>query len=405
MADNETAAPSDDIRSALAAAITTHEEKDVSSSDTKPAAQAQAEEPAAEAAAEPKKDRERGPDGKFLKKEEAAEEEAAAEPEKAAEDDEPKDEAKPEAKKLELPAKWSPKEKEVFAKLPAEAQKLFMDRYKAIEADYTKKTQAIAKLRTDYEPVDKMFEPYRDVMRQKGFTPSSLIESWANIEKKLASGEQGALEVISGLVRGYNVAPAKLAQALGITAGGAPAAAADNKAAAAAPTVQLPPELMREIEALKQQVGGLTTAQRQAIESARAAAGDRAMKQIEDFKSETDADGNPLRPYFEDVEHDMVRLANSYLAAKEPVPQLQKLYEDAVWANPSTREQLRTLEKESAEKKRTDEARAKAAAAKKAGSSVTGAPGTGSATSPHKHVERSLREELDAAAAESLSAA
>ena len=101
----------------------------------------------------------------------------------------------------------------------------------------------------------------------------------------------------------------------------------------------------------------------------------------------------------------MSHLALAAKQAGQPLPPLKELYESAVWANPSTREKLRTADTQQAEQKRKDEARAKAAAAKKASSSVTGAPGPGQATNQGRQSDKSLREQLEEAADEHASAA
>jgi len=246
-----------------------------------------------------------------------------------------------------------------------------------------------------------MFEPYRDVMKQRGFTPRTLIESWANVEKKLASGEQGALEVITGLVNGYKVNPSKVALALGMRT---PAAQPQTEGEQQQPTAQLPPELLQQINGLQQQVNSFEAERRASLQRAAQERETAVMTQIEQFKSTKDDKGTLLYPHFDEVEEHMSRLALAAKAAGQPVPSLKELYETAVWANPSTREKLRTAELQQAEEKRKAEARAKAAAAKKAAASVTGAPGTGQAPQGRSS-DKSLREQLDEAMEESLSAA
>lgn len=410
------ASDSGDIRSALAAAITEHE---APISAPEPAKKPEVAEVAevAESAPEAKEstERERGPDGKFVKKDEAEAPEAKAEPA-----EKPEAEAKPEEKAEEKPlapdfqkalASWKQADQAMFKAQTPEAQSFIMRRYKEMTADYTKKLQDVSRLKTEYEPVDKMFEPHRDVMKQKGFTPASLVESWANVEKKLASGEQGALEVITGLVRGYGLHPTKVAQALGFqdpqSAQRAQLAQPPQGDAAPQQYAQLPPEVvarLQKLDQMEQKLNGLSEAQEAAASAAKAAAGDRAMQQIEEFKGATDDKGTLLRPYFEDVEQDMVRLANVALANGQSVPPLQELYETAVWANPSTREALRTAERQAAEQKRVDQEKAKAASARKAAVSVTGAPGSGQAPQVRNAPERSLRDEIEANAADHAAA-
>jgi hypothetical protein len=390
------AEPADDLRSALAAAVIESEK---------------AAEPAV--AEKPKPEPEKPAVAEAPAVEEAAEKPEVEAPEGAT--DKPEEKEKPDDK---LPAEtqkalagWKAADQAMFRQQSPEAQAFLMRRHKEMTADYTKKLQDISRLKTDYEPVDKLFEPYRDVMKQKGFTASSLIESWANVEKKLASGEQGALEVIGGLINGYKVPREKIAELIGIRPQGTETRPAEQKTAepteAQAAPVALPPEIMqvlKEIPNIKQAVSGLTAAQRQAHQAAVTAAGEKAMRDIEAFKSETDAKGTLLRPHFEEVEQDMLRLANAAIAAKEPVPTLAALYETAVWANPSTREKVLAAKEQAEQQARADQAKTKAAAAKKAAVSVTGAPGSGQASPIRGTPERSLRDEIEAQLAEQSAA-
>ena len=63
---------------------------------------------------------------------------------------------------------------------------------------------------------------------------------------------------------------------------------------------------------------------------------------LEQIGSEKDADGNPVRPYWNDVQQDMANLANSALTAGVPREALdpRELYEKAVWSNSTTRAAL-----------------------------------------------------------------
>jgi hypothetical protein len=242
-----------------------------------------------------------------------------------------------------------------------------------------------------------MFEPHREQMKAKGFTPASLVEAWANVEKRLASGEDEAVSVLRGLQQGYNIPVAKIAAAFGFTQQRQQPATEQQPEH---PQIQLPPELLNELNTLKQTVSGLTNAQRNAALAAQNAAGERAMREIEEFKSATDDKGTLLRPHFEEVENDMLALAQAKIAAKQPVPPLADLYETAVWANPSVRDKLLTARQQAEEQKRKDQEKAKSAAARKAAVSVSGAPGSGQAPAIRANVEKTLREQLEEAAAD-----
>jgi hypothetical protein len=254
-----------------------------------------------------------------------------------------------------------------------------------------------------------MFAPHRDVMRSKGFTPASLVEAWANVEQKLAAGPDSAIEVIKGLVGGYNIPVAKIAAALGVAA--PPAAQQQDGQQPTAiengQQVALPPPLLPSFRRCASRSASLARSfrpsnnERQAAARAREIAeGDAIQNTVNQFKSAVDANGGLLHPHFDEVEDMMTSLAHAALASKQPVPTLDQLYETAVYANPSTREKVLTAQRQQEEAKRIEEAKAKAASARKAGSSVTGAPGSGQAPNGKSNSELSLREALEAAADE-----
>ena len=391
-------APADDIRSAVLAAVAEQEPPEPEKVEAKTPAKDESDK------TEGKTERVRGEDGKFAKAaKEEGETEAKPEKAEASETEKPEAEAKDgEEKKEEVAPEfqktlsaWKPADQATFKALPPDAQSFVMRRYTEMNADYTKKLQGISRLKTEYEPIDTMLAPHREVMKAKGFTPASLVEAWANVERKLVSGEQGALEVITGLVNGYNVPRDRIAQALGLVAA--------QQQEGAQPQPQIHPELARklaELDQLKQTVNGFTAQQQQAQERQRAAFIQDAESKAEKFRSATDSKGNLLHPHVDDVENDMLALATAAQQAKQPVPEIEELYERAVWANPSTRKMLRTAELQAEEQKRRDQEKAKSAAARNAASSVTGAPGAGQAPSNRGGNEKSLREQLEEAASE-----
>lgn len=269
-------------------------------------------------------------------------------------------------KPLEPHARWSKEDKEHFGKLDRESQRFLLNREKAIEADYTRKTQEIAAFRKDYEPVEKLFSPYRDQMRQSGQTPLSLIEGWSNVEKALMGGK--GIDVIKGIIQGYKIDPQQLMAALS----GRQSTPQEGQQPQAQ-AVQLPPEVLQKLSMVDQFASRFA-----ADDKARADAEIAKVSQsIEDFKSAKDGQGNALHPHFDELEQDMAVLAQ-VVRAQGKAPALQDLYEKAVYANPSTRAKVLSAERQSEEKRVKDEARAKAEKARKASSSVTGSSASGS---------------------------
>jgi hypothetical protein len=358
------------------------------------AAGAEAEGAAAEGAEEPPAE---GDEGKAAK--EAAGEGQAEETPQAKERRELEDKAT---------ARWSPQQKAQFKKFAPEAQAFVLDRFKSMEADYTKKTQAVAALREEYGPVDEMFKPFLAKMQAAGYRPQTLIRAWASVENELTSGDpKRQLGVVQRIIKQYRIAPDAVVQALGVAAApaaksaeGAAAGAGEGAAAAAADPNAIPPGLAPWVEELK----GIKTWISKSDEAAAArATADRNAEmtrignEIEAFRSAKDEkSGAALHPFFDEVEKAMSELAQLARMRGERKT-IQDLYDTAVWQNPSTRQKKLAADQAAQRAKDADEARAKAAKARRAGASVTGAPGAGATPTSQPAKGGTLREQLDAA--------
>lgn len=348
--------------------------------------------------------RQRGPDGKFVKAESAdptdvVDEPAATEvPEKPTES-----EAKPVG--AEPPQHWSASDKEAYKELTPKAQAAWLRRDQEMTADYTRKTQEIASLKRDFEPVQQILAPYADQIRARGFTPASLIQAWSNVEVGLAN-PQTAPKLIADIVANYKVDKAQLAQLLGLTgAGGQGGAGTETPPALdGAQPIVIPPELRQQLETLHnghQQLTQFLTSQQQ---HAQREAENRVMSTIAAFRDAKDDKGTHLHPHYDELEDDMIGLILAERNRGREMP-LDKAYETAVWANPSTRQKVLdqqsaavTAQRKADQEKERVEARAKAERARKAGSSVTGAPGSGQARITQAQAEgASLRDQLLAA--------
>lgn len=425
------------LRDALAAAFdqVEAEERDAEAEVTVEEA-AQAEQQAAAGTEEaPKRD---PATGKFIKKEgsaEAAEQqperdksgeqkgspEEKGAPEKAREGKEgEQQQADPaQAKAREAPANWSEADKArlklIAEKAGPEAAQWLLDRHKSMEADYTRKTQALADFSREYGPVDQMFRPHLDRLKAGGYTPRTLIQAWASVENELMSGDpKRQLGIVRGIVTQYKLDPAGVMEALGLelppgAKAGAGAAAADPGAGAQAPTkpgvspTALQP-WMEELQGVKSWIAqqqerekASETAREQEAQRRREEQLGAITKQIEDFRTAKDEKGTLKHPYFDEVEQDMSLLAQQARASGK-VLALDELYDRALYANPSTRAKALAAAQAAQRAKDEDEARARAAKARKAGSSVTGAPTAGQAPAAKPlPKDATLRQTLDEA--------
>ncbi len=402
MADNQGTAieqPADDIRSALAAAVA-EAEKPVETKVEKTEPEAESVEAKTETKAEGTRPRDES--GKFAKADDAKNDEKpvegkAPEAEKAAKTDDKT------TKAPEAPAHWSEADKTRFKNAPDDLKSWLLDRHKAMEADYTRKTQEIAEFKREYDPVDKLFTPHREVMKAKGFTPSSLITAWFNVEKALMEGK--GVDIIKSLVPAYKIDVNKLADALGLK--GAAAPSTETKPDAQPPAEQAP--WQKELDEIKARLAREDEEKTATIRRQREQEAQGVMTSITEFEGAKDDKGELLHPYFKDVENAMSALAamTPRASGQSTHDYLKALYDQAVWANPSTRQKLQEsqraaeqAQRQAEEQKARDEARAKAEKAKRAGSSVTGAPGAGQSPASRTAQARSLREELEAAAAD-----
>jgi hypothetical protein len=149
--------------------------------------------------------------------------------------------------------------------------------------------------------------------------------------------------------------------------------------------------LYSELAQLRQQVGHSQNFQQNQVVSS-------MVDQVASFADAKDATGTPLRPYYNEVQNDLLMFIPA-LKAQNPTlhPQqlLQEAYDRAVHANPNTRTRLAQME----ESKRTAEAAQRAAKARTAGLSVHGGPSSGS-TPTMPAIGDSVRDALNAAIAQ-----
>lgn len=361
-----TAADYDDStgrKSDLLAAFEAHEAK--SATEVKPAVI-----PAKAATPEPKPEDDAPADEGAEPKTDKPDDQSADEADKT-------DETKAAAPELEPPKNWTKARQEQFRELPDNAKRILLDRFREMDADYTRKTSDLSEQRKLHGAVEEIFSPYREQMRQAGYTPESAVRAWAQAELAL-SNPQTRDQAFRDLAAAYKFDVAKL---VGDTQRAAPAVDPNDPEAAARAELDkiMAPYLtpaQQEIAALKQELAQFKTFQNQTQQSQRSNLESRVMSEIQEFANAKDQSGVLAHPYFADVENDMAFMAAGYAQMNQPIPPLEDLYQRAVRANPVTFERLSAAQRSSEDAKAKEAARAKAAQAKRAGSSVTGAAGS-----------------------------
>jgi hypothetical protein len=182
---------------------------------------------------------------------------------------------------------WSVRNKETFSRLPSDVQRHIQD--------LEKQTAGTAEFRREYDPVNKMFEPYREQMKNGGWTPAKLVKAWADVEHRLATGDGAA--VVAALIRGYKIDPASI---------------------------------IREHNAQSDPQYAANRARMDAARRAQTEAETSVQGALDDFAK--------THPDFRDLEESMTAFARAGHGAGKPhAERLNELYDAARWASPKHR--------------------------------------------------------------------
>ena len=122
-----------------------------------------------------------------------ADEEQPEQTEETGEEEQVEEQA-PVLEAISAPKHWPKDEQEVFNSWDANVQHQVMDRYKAMEGDYTKKTQEIAKYRKRNEALDEIYGPFRDDFQRAGMDEVAATRQLLAAHKYLREDPQQALK-------------------------------------------------------------------------------------------------------------------------------------------------------------------------------------------------------------------
>ena len=298
------------------------------------------------------------PDPDEVEKPEAeagAEGEEAADGESEATDEIQDTETGDDDQPLTAPEHWSDDDKQVFVELNAGAQEFLLRRHREMEADYTRKTQEIAEKRKAIEPLEQVIAPHRTLWQQFGLDDATAVSRLVTAEATIrANPVQG----IAQLMQNYGVTREHLYPD-------------DTPSDYQDPATQALQQRIDQLEGMmNQQNTQQYSAQQQTIES-----------QITAFRDAQDSDGNPLRPYFSDVEHRMAALINAERQLGSQLS-LENAYDQAIRLDPQVRAKVEVAEKATQEAELERKARERAAKAKRAAKSNVKSTGTSGGKAP-----------------------
>lgn len=244
----------------------------------------------------------RTPDGKFASTKHAEAKPSDPEPAKAAANPAAPIVAEPpKVEPIQPPERWSPEDKATFAKWPADVQQAVVERHKAMEGDYTRKTQELAETRKGIEPLIGETQKWNPLLQHVGMTPQQFFAESATVAHKLLTGSpQERAGVLVYLANHHRIPPEAMLQAMGVPT---PQAGPDGQMTVD-PTIMQLRQQVTGLEQRLQQIGQQETIrQRQSAE-----AEFNAIGQAKDEK------GAPKFPHFERVRGSMIQLVADNLA-------------------------------------------------------------------------------------------
>lgn len=306
--------------------------------------------------AEVKGARERDEKGRFLSKEERAAEAKVGESKAANQTPDAGKMTEAPKSSPEYPISWNNEQRsKIFDPLPAEAKAVILQREKELLADYTRKTGQAAQIMRRMAPIDAVIARHESTWAERGLAPEHVITSLVNAQNKL---DADPISGIATIMQSYGVTPDAV---IDYFQGGGP-------------------QQNSELTQLKQQIADLQSQLGQHSQTQQQAARSQQIAQIAQFAQERDAQGQPLRPHFDQLSPIVERLLGPLMQQNPGVPLptiLQQAYDQALWSNPQTRNELLQKERETQQARLLEEQKQKAEKAKKAGSSINGTPGGG----------------------------
>lgn len=238
-----------------------------------------------------------------------------------------------EKRTIRAPSSWSAKAKDSFYDLPEHIQAEVLKR----EEDFHGGIKQY-KERADYaDRLQRVIMPYEAQLRASGQTPEQVVQTMLDASYRLSQGtpQQKAQYL-------FQIAQESGADLQSLIKYGNNTETTGNYAS----TEQN--SYIAQLEQRLRQLEGYTTQQATLSQQQQE---QQIYSSINQFKNETDEAGRPKHPFFEDVEQDMAAIITIARQNGRPTPTLSQAYEQAVWANPQTREALLLRQQKEAQAK------------------------------------------------------
>jgi len=236
------------------------------------------------------------------------------------------------------PANWNAEDRATFAKLTPEGQAFLLRRHGEMESDYQRRVQANALSSQFVSAVAPIFQDpdIAGSLQQQGVAPIEAIVQWAQFHKRAVSPNMmdrvGLIQDLAQRV-GVRIDPAAFGQ---------PSPPGRQPSSGFSPTELADPAIRyvadylgnttKEVSALRQQLQSLIQGN-QNWQAAEAFKVQRA--NVDSVATEKGADGNLVRPYFDEVIPQITVLMRA-----DPQMDMRAAYDTAVWMVPEIRERM-----------------------------------------------------------------
>lgn len=337
MAEMKEREAKEERKEAKAQQIKTEQTKQVRRNDD----QEQATQPKPEKKAEKPAENEEAKEDKQVKDEEKPSKDGDEdkEPDNVKNEQEKKTDKKADGEKrsIRAPSSWSAKAKDSFYDLPEHIQAEVLKREEDFHGgikQYKEKAEYADKLQ-------RVITPYEAQLRASGQNTEQVVQTMLDAAYRLSQGtpQQKAQYLMQ-------IAQESGADLQSLIKHGNNNATTDN------PNSTGQDSYIAQLEQRLRQLESHTTQQ---VTLSQEQQEQQITGTIEQFKNEADESGRPKHPFFEDVEQDMAAIITMARQSGRPTPTLSQAYDQAVWANPKTREAILLRQQKEAQAKKEAE--------------------------------------------------
>lgn len=229
--------------------------------------------------------------------------------------------------RLEAPQHWKSDYRELFNGASPEIQAAWLEREKETDRGFQERSDQINTLQSSVDRFESVISPIRQQLQLLGQDEYAWLTQMAAYTQALQSDPASVIRQVAAQ---YNV---------DLTQTGSPDEFED-------PALR---EMKNEIASLKQQLS-------QASQASDDDRQNQAIRLLENFRDEVNADGQLVHPHFNELQAKIHILATGYRDSGQPMPTLQALYDEALLMRPDLVEAAnKEAQAQQAEQERLDQ--------------------------------------------------